>query len=173
MPARGARRRWDARACAAHARCSRGSSLARRCWSCTKPCVSRASPASARAGSPCRRARCACREAAMDERTALVTGAGSGLGAAIARRLVGAGLRVVLCDLVADRVREVAEHIDPHGTQTLALSLDVADQSGVEAALAASVEHFGGLDVLVNNAGIDVTAPIDELDIAAWTRVLD
>jgi NAD(P)-dependent dehydrogenase (short-subunit alcohol dehydrogenase family) len=109
----------------------------------------------------------------LNETTALVTGAGSGLGAAIARRLGAAGARVVLADIAEDKAVGVADAIDADGGSSLVVKLDVSDEAQVRAALAATLERFGGLDVLVNNAGTDVTAPLDEVDIAAWNRVLD
>ena len=106
-------------------------------------------------------------------KTALVTGAGSGLGAAIARQLLGAGARLVLLDRAGDRVRDLAGLIDPEGGKTLALGVDICDRTAVADALARATAHFGGLDVLVNNAGTDVTASLEEVDAQAWDAVLD
>jgi len=108
----------------------------------------------------------------MKERVALVTGAASGLGAAIATTLVEAGARVALADLAEDRARGVATRLDPQGTRTLAIGCDVADAAAAHAAVEACVARFGALDALVNNAGTDVTEAIDALSIADWDRVL-
>ncbi len=109
----------------------------------------------------------------LQDKTVLVTGAGSGLGAAIADRLVKAGARVVLTDLGTDKARRMAQTIDPEGRRTLALAFDVGDEAAARSAISATTERFGGLDVLVNNAGTDVTASLEEVDIGAWNRVLD
>lgn len=109
----------------------------------------------------------------LEGRTAFVTGAGSGLGAAIAGRLVQARAHVILADIVEDKARATARGLDPGGDRTLALKLDVADPTGVQAALASARERFGALDILVNNAGTDVTAALDEVSVEDWSRVLD
>jgi NAD(P)-dependent dehydrogenase (short-subunit alcohol dehydrogenase family) len=108
----------------------------------------------------------------LAQRTALVTGAGSGLGAALSRNLFHAGARVVLADLVPDKAQAVASQIDPEGQRTLAIGCDVSRPEAAQAAVQRTVEHFGGLDVLVNNAGTDVTIDLEQLSIEDWDRVL-
>ncbi|WP_280155611.1 SDR family NAD(P)-dependent oxidoreductase [Piscinibacter sp. XHJ-5] len=108
----------------------------------------------------------------LAQRTALITGAGSGLGAALARNLFDAGARVVLADLAADKAKAVAAQIDPEGQRTLAIACDVSQPEAVQAAVRQCSEHFGGLDVLVNNAGTDVTIDLEQLSIEDWDRVL-
>ncbi|MGS5087002.1 SDR family oxidoreductase [Hydrogenophaga sp. A37] len=103
----------------------------------------------------------------------LVTGAGSGLGAAIATRLVTSGARVGLLDLHADKAERVARTIDPDGHATLALACDVTQAPQVAKALGTLKERWGGLDALINNAGTDVTASIDAVDSGVWTRVIE
>jgi NAD(P)-dependent dehydrogenase (short-subunit alcohol dehydrogenase family) len=95
-------------------------------------------------------------------RVALVTGAASGLGAATARLLSASGMRVVVADL-----EEVAAR-----TVTDGIAADVRDEASGAAAIAATVEAFGGLDVLVNNAGTDVTKPLDAMTPDELDRVL-
>jgi NAD(P)-dependent dehydrogenase (short-subunit alcohol dehydrogenase family) len=109
----------------------------------------------------------------LSERKILITGAGSGLGAAMARRFVAAGAKVALADLHHAKASQVAGEIDPQGLSTLAIGVDVGQQAAVFDALTAMLERWGGLDVLVNNAGTDVTAPIEEVAYAEWTRVLE
>jgi NAD(P)-dependent dehydrogenase (short-subunit alcohol dehydrogenase family) len=108
----------------------------------------------------------------LAQRTALVTGAGSGLGAAIARRLFEAGARVVMADLVQDKAKAVAAQIDPEGQRTLAIACDVGNAASAESAVRQATEHYGGLDVLVNNAGTDVTIDLEQLTVEDWDRVL-
>ncbi|NIM41112.1 MAG: SDR family NAD(P)-dependent oxidoreductase [Hydrogenophaga sp.] len=109
----------------------------------------------------------------LAQRRILITGAGSGLGAAMARRFVAAGARVALADLDPAKAARVCGEIDPQGDSTLGIGMDVGRQPAVFDALTAVLERWGGLDVLVNNAGTDVTAPIDEVTYSAWTRVLE
>jgi NAD(P)-dependent dehydrogenase (short-subunit alcohol dehydrogenase family) len=112
-------------------------------------------------------------ESPLADRAVLVTGAGSGLGAAIAHRLAGASARIALLDIDIAKARRVAEAIDPSGETTLALAADVGEPAAAAQAVASVIERFGGLDVLVNNAGTDVTASLDEIEVEAWSRVLD
>lgn len=108
----------------------------------------------------------------LKDKTVLVTGAGSGLGAAISRKLVHAQARVVLADIDAGKVAHIASTIDPSGLSTMAMNFDVGQQSSIADALAAVRERWGGLDVLINNAGTDHTASIDEIESQEWTRVV-
>ena len=115
-------------------------------------------------------------ESPLAEQAVLVTGAGSGLGAAIARRLVVAGARVALLDIDFDKARHVAEAIDPAGETTLALAADVGEPFAAQQAVTSVIERFDGLDVLVNNAGTDGTDGTPrsaEIEVDAWCRVLD
>ena len=95
--------------------------------------------------------------------TALVTGGASGIGRATAELLVERGARVAVLDL------------DPSGVgePLLALRADVSDDASVREAVAAAVTEFGGLDVLVNNAGIGARGTVEDNDDAEWHRVLD
>ena len=107
---------------------------------------------------------------ASDGRTALVTGAARGIGLAIARRLAADGLRVALLDLDRDRVEAAARDV---GAGAIALVADVTRSAEVDAAVQATVERWGRLDVLVNNAGITGRSfPIWELDDEDWERVI-
>ncbi|RZQ63239.1 3-oxoacyl-ACP reductase [Amycolatopsis suaedae] len=90
---------------------------------------------------------------ALEGRTAVVTGAGAGLGRAEALALAGAGAAVVVNDL-DDAAHEVAAEIEAAGGKALAVPGDVSDAAVPRALLTAAVEHFGGLDVVVNNAGV-------------------
>lgn len=103
----------------------------------------------------------------------LITGAGSGLGAAIAKSLVTRGARAALLDIHAANAERIAREIDPGGDATLALACDICDSAQVTQALDRVRARWGQLDVLINNAGTDVTASIEEVDGAAWTRVIE
>jgi NAD(P)-dependent dehydrogenase (short-subunit alcohol dehydrogenase family) len=103
---------------------------------------------------------------------ALVTGGAQGLGAAIAEELAAAGHGVVVADIQADRARERAQLLDPVGDDVAWVPIDVADRRSVDAAMDVTLARFGRLDVLVNNAGIDQTAPFDEIDPEVFDQVV-
>jgi NAD(P)-dependent dehydrogenase (short-subunit alcohol dehydrogenase family) len=105
-------------------------------------------------------------------KTAIVTGAGQGIGEAIARRFASEGARVVIAELDRARGEAVAEELRSSGAEALAIETDVADQRSVEAMVAATVSQFGGVDVLVNNAGIAVFGDPLEISNADWQRCM-
>lgn len=105
-------------------------------------------------------------------RSVLITGAGRGLGAATAQVLAEAGARLALADRDEAAVHRQASALAERGVETMALPLDVRDAAQCEAAVAQVVAHMGRLDALVNNAAIDVTAPLMALAVADWERVL-
>jgi rhamnulose-1-phosphate aldolase/alcohol dehydrogenase len=100
-------------------------------------------------------------------RIALVTGAGSGIGRAIARRLAAEGACVVVADRDADRAAAVAAEL---GTADVAVPViaDVTDEEQVAAAVAAAGLAFGGVDLVVNNAGLSISKPLTETTVADW-----
>lgn len=107
-------------------------------------------------------------------RVALVTGAAGTLGAAMSTRLLADGLRVVLADVDADRTLEVARALDPEQSRTLAVGMDVTDWASVAAGVDAATAWGGGVDVLVNNAGIaEPSVPTWEMPLEAWQRTID
>ncbi|MDH4652667.1 SDR family NAD(P)-dependent oxidoreductase [Pseudomonas sp. JS3066] len=103
---------------------------------------------------------------------ALVTGAAQGLGLAIASRLFAAGYAVVISDLSLERAQAAADRLDPSGERSLALKLDVASKADFEAALAASLDRFGALHVVVNNAAMTMTTPVMQISPEEFDRVL-
>jgi rhamnulose-1-phosphate aldolase/alcohol dehydrogenase len=107
-------------------------------------------------------------------RVALVTGAARGIGAAIARRLATEGAHVVVTDLNHDGAQSVAnEIVAGNGTgRAVATRLDVADERAVQAAFDLARLTYGGIDVVVSNAGVAHVAPLDELALADWERSL-
>ncbi len=106
----------------------------------------------------------------LSGRTALVTGAGRGIGQAIALRLAGEGAWVACVDVDADAAAETAAALDDHGA---ALAADVGDETSVRQVVTEVRARRGGLDVLVNNAGIaGPQHPVGDTDLAAWERTL-
>ncbi|MTE21946.1 bifunctional aldolase/short-chain dehydrogenase [Streptomyces sp. TRM43335] len=106
---------------------------------------------------------------ALATRIALVTGAGSGIGRAIAHRLAAEGACVVVADLDGGNAEKVAEEIGGPD-RAVAVTVDVTDEEGIKAALAEAVLAFGGVDLVVNNAGISVSKPLLETTTEDWDR---
>ncbi len=106
----------------------------------------------------------------LDNRVAVVTGAGSGIGRAIAVRFAVAGAHVVVAELSEETARETVHLIAAARGSAWACVGDVTDEAQVERIAAAAVERFGSLDILVNNAAISEGQGILELDPAAWDR---
>jgi len=103
-------------------------------------------------------------------RVALVTGASAGIGRAVAEDLLAAGMRVAIAARRAERLAEVAAAAPE---RTLACPADLRDPSAVEALFARVRQAWGGVDVLVNNAGFGRRAPLLEGDLAAWRGMLE
>jgi NAD(P)-dependent dehydrogenase (short-subunit alcohol dehydrogenase family) len=99
---------------------------------------------------------------------AVVTGAGSGIGRAVSRALLDAGWSVVAAGRRADPLAETLAAGDG-----IAVPTDVSDPDAVDALFAAARERYGRVDLLFNNAGIGVTAPVSELSVEDWRRVVD
>lgn len=108
-------------------------------------------------------------------KVALVTGAGTGNGEAIAARLHAGGACVALVSRRLEQVESVSRSIDPEGARTVALEADVRDPKAMEAAVRRTLERFGKLDLAVNNAGITGPAgvPVQDLDAEIWREVID
>ncbi|NNA65661.1 SDR family NAD(P)-dependent oxidoreductase [Pseudomonas gessardii] len=102
---------------------------------------------------------------------ALVTGAAQGLGYAIAAQLYAAGYAVVLSDLSQVAANTAARRLDPSGERVLALRLDVGCKADFEQALAATVQRFGALHVLVNNAAMTLATPLMQISPEEFERV--
>jgi NAD(P)-dependent dehydrogenase (short-subunit alcohol dehydrogenase family) len=109
----------------------------------------------------------------LEERVAVVTGAASGIGLAIAEQLAAAGMRVVMTDLDGDAVATAASALGEQGLDVDARQLDVRDQDAVERLAGDVVDRLGALHVAVNNAGIVNRGNSWELSLEDWHRVMD
>lgn len=107
----------------------------------------------------------------LTDRVALVTGGASGIGAATSKRLASEGAKVVIGDLNAEAAATVVEEIGAAGGTAIAVHLDVTDQDSWASAVEQIVEQLGGLDVLVNNAGIGDTVTIEESTWEEYKKV--
>lgn len=108
----------------------------------------------------------------LHNKTAIVTGAASGIGKEIARQFVGEGANVAIADLNLEAARAAAEDIDPGGAATLAVRMDVTSEDEVENGVEEICHRFGGIDVLVSNAGIQIVSPVDQFEFGDWKTML-
>jgi NADP-dependent 3-hydroxy acid dehydrogenase YdfG len=108
----------------------------------------------------------------MDGTVALVTGASSGIGAATARSLAKEGAAVALAARRKERLTELASEIEAGGGRALVIETDVTDRQQADAAVARTVEAFGRLDTLVNNAGVMLLGPALDAPIEEWERMV-
>jgi NAD(P)-dependent dehydrogenase (short-subunit alcohol dehydrogenase family) len=109
---------------------------------------------------------------ALEGQSVLITGGGRGLGAAIGRDLARAGASVFLADLNLANAESVAKEIGAAGGRATAIKADITQDREASAALSEVVKATGRLDVLVNNAAVDFTLPIEELTAAQWDAVI-
>jgi 3-oxoacyl-[acyl-carrier protein] reductase len=108
----------------------------------------------------------------LDGRRAVVTGAASGIGAAIALAYAAAGARLVLADLHAGRLAQQADACRALGVEVETVQADVGEEAGADAIVARCIDRFGGIDVLVNNAGMLTQARCTELTTQMWDEMM-
>jgi len=106
-------------------------------------------------------------------RVAIVTGGSIGLGRQIAQGLAEMGAHVVLCARKKERCQQAAEELQQLGVRTLALGCDVKNPAEVQAVVDATFSQFGRIDVLVNNAGISWGAPVEQMRLEDWNKVIE
>jgi NAD(P)-dependent dehydrogenase (short-subunit alcohol dehydrogenase family) len=108
----------------------------------------------------------------LRDRVAIVTGASQGIGRAIAVELAKVGAHVVACSRRLDALEAVAAEVRGHGRKALAVACDVGDAEQVDAAVARTLGEFGRIDLLVNNAGYRIRAPLEDLPRQEWDAMV-
>ncbi len=108
----------------------------------------------------------------LDGKVALITGAASGIGKAIAELYAKEGAKVAICDINRQAAEATAAAIVKAGGQALGVAMDVTDEAAVEAGTDQVVKHFGALDILISNAGVQIINPIDQFKFADWKKML-
>ncbi len=108
----------------------------------------------------------------LDGRVAIVTGGGRGIGRAYAHRLAAEGARVVIADIHLQNAQRVVEEITANGAEGMALHTDVADSESAHHMAAKTVERFGRIDILINNAAIQAVKPWDQWTQEEWDEIL-
>ena len=106
-------------------------------------------------------------------RVAVVTGAASGIGRAMAVRFAQEGMRVVLADIEEEPLRKAAAEIRAGGAEAIAIRTDVSSEADVAALAAHTIEAFGGAHVICNNAGVETGRPFTEIPVTSWKWMLD
>jgi 3-oxoacyl-[acyl-carrier protein] reductase len=109
----------------------------------------------------------------LDNQVAIVTGGGTGIGRGVAIALAGEGARVVVCGRRKEPLEETASAIRARGGEALAVQADVTDERDVNQTIQATLDAYGRIDLLVNNAGISGGDPIQRHDVKDWDQVMD
>lgn len=109
----------------------------------------------------------------LDGKTAIVTGGGRGLGAQIAEGFAEAGANVVVCSRKLEACEEISEQLKQKGVKSLALACDVTNPEDVKRVIQKTLEEFGTIDILVNNSGATWGAPVLDMPLEAWHKVME
>jgi 3-hydroxybutyrate dehydrogenase len=108
----------------------------------------------------------------VKDKVAVITGAASGIGKGIAVAFVKAGAKVVIADLNLAGAQATAKELDPTGKLTLGVGMDVSNEAQVEAGMQQAVDAFGGIDILVCNAGVQIVAPVEQFPFDQWKKLM-
>lgn len=109
----------------------------------------------------------------LSDDTAIVTGSSKGIGKGIAEHFAARGANVVVNSRNEAEAREVAESIEADGGTAIAVEADVTDEDAMAALVETTVDEFGQLDIMVNNAGITTLGPAEEFDVDEWRRIIE
>jgi len=108
----------------------------------------------------------------LDGKVALITGAASGIGKAIAELYAKQGAKVAICDINQQAADAAAAEINAAGGQAIGIAMDVTDEAAVDAGTDKVVATFGALDILISNAGVQIINPIEQFAFADWKKML-
>lgn len=108
----------------------------------------------------------------LKNKTAVVTGAGSGIGKEIALLYAKEGANIAIADINIEQATETSEEIRKKGGKAMAITMDVTNESEVDTGMDAIKDHFGAIDILVSNAGIQIISPVQDLSFANWKKLL-
>ncbi len=108
----------------------------------------------------------------LNGKVAVITGAASGIGKDIAKVFLDAGAKVAIADLNLDAANATAHEFDPSGANAMGVAMDVTHEDQVDAGVEAVAAKFGGIDILISNAGIQIVAPVDQFKFDDWKKLL-
>jgi 3-hydroxybutyrate dehydrogenase len=108
----------------------------------------------------------------LTDKIAVITGAASGIGKDIAKEFLAQGAKVAIADLNLQAANATARELDPSGTRAFGVGMDVTDENLVDAGIEVVAAKFGGIDILVSNAGIQIVGPIETFKFADWKKLL-
>jgi NAD(P)-dependent dehydrogenase (short-subunit alcohol dehydrogenase family) len=106
-------------------------------------------------------------------RVAIITGGSVGLGRQMAEGLAEMGANLVLCARKKERCQQAAQELQVFGTRVLPLACDVKEPASIQAVVDSAMKEFGCIDILINNAGTSWGAPVEEMPLAQWNRVIE
>ncbi|MED3864644.1 SDR family oxidoreductase [Priestia megaterium] len=106
-------------------------------------------------------------------KTAIITGGGRGLGEQMAEGLAEAGANIVLCSRKKEACQQVAARLATMGVKTLALACDISQPEDIKNVVHQTIETFGRIDILINNSGATWGAPVEEMPLEAWQKVMN
>lgn len=109
----------------------------------------------------------------LKDKVAVITGASQGIGKELARAVAEAGAKVALIARNESKLKKLSKELEADGYDTLAIPLDLMDIESIPEKMKAIYHHFGSIDMLINNAGINITKPAEEITEVDWDHVLD
>ena len=109
----------------------------------------------------------------LQDNVAVITGAGSGIGRALALAFVREGARIAVCDINVPGAHETVALIEAEGGEALAIEMDVTDEAAVDAGVAAAATRFGRIDTMIANAGIQIVHPVEDFPYADFQKVVN